>query len=174
MAAEPMFQINHNIYPPSRLTDSKIGGIFIEEGRIYEMELKPGEKVWVPEKASDLVCILKPGELPPKTTREYLANLNRTMGRLVEEADPMEVEEAEEYLREGLPYDLEGLPAHPLTTPEARGDLLNLVNGEGDQINDFREWVAKVIANPGPPMSEKDAILQLDDLSLDGIVEYLI
>lgn len=136
------------------------------------MKLNPNEIAWAPEEKPELLIVLGLQESPPKSQDSYLRKLAELLSRLVKEASPSEVEEANRQLRLNLPEEEQlWLPADLLADPSCPQKLLLNPASLGSRLHEFKQEVRQAVGSK--PMPPEEAFQVAEGLSLESFLSPL-
>ena len=133
------------------------------------MRIKKDETVWCPGEKSGMLCILKEG-LPPPTTKDGILRCQlEVLKRLVDEADaedPSIIDDAEEFLMEQLPENLQMVLQRGFLRHDAGRKLL-IMDCPEDRDTIIEQWRARADPkNAGQPVSKWEAREMAEALDL--------
>jgi len=139
------------------------------------IKLKPREKIWVPLEHGNLLCLLEPGQIPPKNLEHFLSLQVQLLKRLIAEADEAEIRLEEQHLQDNLPVDVWiMLPSNPLHHPNGPQLLLTNQVELGSAMDEWRIKVKKILPYHGPLETAEVAKEMLDDLNLGIFIERIL
>ena len=132
------------------------------------MRLMPGDQPWAPENKPDYLCPRQ-----PRNKEGFLLQQADLLRRLVQEANPQEVKEANNRLRDNLPQSfLLWQPLDLLDDPHGPHQLFLNPAELGSKLEEWKSDVPEALKLP--PMSPQEAAQHLQDLSLDSYLDRLV
>lgn len=136
------------------------------------MKLKPNERAWAPKDNPELLLILGPNQQPPRTQEAYLLQAVETLRRLVEDADPEEVEAANNRLRDSLPQEEQmGLPPAMLEDKSTARSLLLQPASLGSRLHELKMEAKSAVKEE--PMDQEEANQEAAEMSLESFLSRL-
>lgn len=139
----------------------------------YEMTLTNNDKPWCPGNDPDYLCVLALNQNAPQTTELLLVEQVRLLQRLVAEAGPDEVEEANRRLEQNLQEEeLLNLPPGLLNKPRTPNILLVQPAVLGCKLADWKEGLEEAVNLP--PMPEQEAREEAENLSLESFLGRIL
>lgn len=137
------------------------------------MMLTNDDKPWCPGENRDCLCVLKINQPPPQTKELLLVEQVRLLQRLVAEASPDEVEDANRRLNANLQEEeLLNLPPGLLKKPRTPNILLVQPAALGYRLADWKEGLAEAVNLP--PMPEQEAREEAENLSLESFLGRIL
>jgi len=137
------------------------------------MKLQPSEIAWAPENDPEHLIVLTAEESPPKNREQYLRKEVQLLERLVREAGPGELEDANQRLRLNLPEEEQTwLPPDGLADPRGPAALLQNPASLGSRLAEWKQAIAEAVgAKPMPP---EEANELAEQLSLEAFLSPLL
>jgi hypothetical protein len=133
------------------------------------MKLNNDDKPWCPGENLDYLCVLGRNQPPPKTAELLLVSQVRLLQRLVAEARPDEVEDANRRLNDNLQdEELLNLPLGGFKNRRTANILLVQPAALGYKLADWKEGLAEAVNLP--PMPEKEAREEAECLTLESFL----
>ncbi len=137
------------------------------------MKLRQNERVWAPAEHPEYLCLLIGKQQPPKTQEEFLLRQTQVLRRLLEEASPGEIKEANRKLQDEFPPEmLEFLPTDLLPNPRTVNYLLFNPMSEGTKIHQWKWGVLDLLDSP--PMPEAEALEEARTLDWEVYLDNLM
>jgi hypothetical protein len=117
------------------------------------MNLNQDDKMWMPEDQEQYLLVYR-GTFP--TTRElFLMKQADLLTRLVEEASPEEIEDANQRLRSNLEQEvLNHLPLNLLSDPDCPNRLMLNPMSEGSPMHEWKSEIRDAMELPSVPQPE--------------------
>ncbi len=119
------------------------------------MKLKDSEWVWAPEDSEEYILPLQKNRQLPKNPELFLLEQVELLKRLVAEANPGEIEEANRSLVNNLNEDqLLWLPPEMLKAPQGPRSLLLNPAPYGSRLWEWKDGIEEAMAQPQMPQEE--------------------
>lgn len=137
------------------------------------MKLQPSERAWAPRNNPDLLLVLPSGHQPAKDRDLFLMEQADLLSRLVKEASPEEIAEANNQLRDRLPPEEKlWLPLNLLENPRTPRALMGNPASEGSRLH---EWKAEARqARMDEPMEQVEADKLASSLNLETFLSRFL
>jgi hypothetical protein len=137
------------------------------------MTLTKDDKPWCPGENPDYLCILGRNQPPPETAELLLVSQVRLLQRLVAEANPEELADANRRLKQNLQEEeLLNLPLGLLNKPRTPSILLTQPAALNYKLADWKEGLEQAIKSPSMP--EKEAREEAENLSLESFLGRIL
>ena len=137
------------------------------------MKLTNEDKPWCPGENPDYLCVLGRNQPPPKTAELLLVSQVRLLQRLVAEANPEELEDANRRLELNLQSEeLLNLPSDLLKNRRTANILLVQPAALNYKLADWKEGLAEAVNLP--PMPEQAAREETENLSLESFLGRIL
>jgi hypothetical protein len=137
------------------------------------MKLNNDDKPWCPGENPDYLCVLGRNVPPPKTAELLLVSQVRLLQRLVAEASPEELADANRRLELNLQEEeLLNLPPGLLKKPRTPNILLVQPAALNYKLADWKEGLAEAVNLP--PMPEKEAREEAESLTLESFLGRIL
>ena len=157
----------------NKLTGSRHGTTFGTELKGYEMKLNNGEKAWAPQDQPQYLSLLKSSQNPPKSAEVLLQLQVKLLSRLVSEASPEEVKEANRRLELNLQQEeLLNLPPGLLQNPRCPSLLLNQPAALNYKLAEWKQGMKQAVTQP--PMEETEARSEAEAESLESFLGRIL
>jgi hypothetical protein len=139
--------------------------------RDYTMNLNQDDKVWIPEDQEQYLLVYR-GSFP-KTRELFLIAQANLLKRLVEEASPEEIEDANRRLRLNLEQEvLIQLPGKLLNDPSCPSRLMLNPMSEGSPMHEWKSEIRDAMDLPSIPQSE--VTQEAESLNLEVFLSRLL
>jgi hypothetical protein len=139
----------------------------------YEMKLTDNDKPWCPVDKPQYLCLLKPGQQPPKSAESLWLEQAELLERLVKEANEDEIENANRIVDDNQTAEmLINLPLKKFNDPRMPRVLLGQTSEPGSIFGDWKEGLAEAVKLP--PMSEKEATEEAESLTLESFLGRIL
>ncbi len=137
------------------------------------MKLNNDDKPWCPGENPDYLCVLGHNQPPPKTAELLLVSQVRLLQRLVAEASPDEVEDANRRLNDNLQdEELLNLPLGGFKNRRTANILLVQPAVLGYRLADWKAGMEKALSLPSMP--EPEAMSEAESLSLESFLGRIL
>ena len=137
------------------------------------MKLTNEDKPWSPVGSPDYLCVLGRNQSPPKTEELLLVSQVRLLQRLVAEANPEELADANLRLERNLQSEeLLNLPSELLNSRRTANILLVQPAALNYKLADWKAGLEKAVTLPSMP--EQEAIKEAESLSLESFLGRIL
>ena len=137
------------------------------------MKLNNGEKAWAPQDQPQYLSLLKSSQNPPKSAEVLLQLQVKLLSRLVSEASPEEVKEANRRLELNLQQEeLLNLPPGLLQNPRCPSLLLNQPAALNYKLAEWKQGMKQAVTQP--PMEETEARSEAEAESLESFLGRIL
>lgn len=139
------------------------------------MHLKDTEIVWIPKDQPDLLLVMNKGHKPPRDQEMFLLKSADLLARLVREASPAEIEDANRRLRENLPEEEQTwLPPDLLDDPATPRALFNNPASLGSRLHEWKETVEEAMSGNLELIPQPEARPMAEELSLESYLSRFL
>ena len=158
---------------PNRLTGLQLGMKFGHGRKAHGMKLKESDQVWAPINQPNYLLVFPAAESLPRQPEMFLRDQVRLLGRLVADANPQEIQEANRRLELNLTEDaLLWLPPGLLENPKCPAALLLNPAPLGTPLADWKAGIKGVLQQPPTPPAEARSLAEA--LSLEAFLSRLL
>lgn len=160
-------------WPPNRLTGLQLGTKFGHGQKAHGMKLNASDQVWAPLNQPDYLLVFPAAEALARQPEMFLRDQVRLLARLVADANPAEVAEANRRLELNLTEDaLLWLPPGLLTNPKCPAALLLNPAPLGTPLAEWKAGAREALQQPPMPAAEARSLAET--LTLEAFLSRLL
>jgi len=141
----------------------------------HTMKLSETEYAWGPKNQPELLLVLPRNQRGPKNWETYLTEAESMLARLVREADPDEVEEANRRIRESLTEEEQvWLPPGLLDDPKTPRALMRNPASLGSSLHSWKQTIREALTSELELMTQEEAKPMAEEISLESFLSRLL
>jgi hypothetical protein len=130
------------------------------------MKLNANDKLWAPKDNPRYLLILRKEQPNPKTKAQFLEANVDLLERLQKEADPEEIDQANQILQNSLEWEVrQWLPPALFNSPKTPRLLLSLQLVEGSPLHEWKGGVEDALMAPAE--DQETALEEVEQLDLE-------